>query len=184
MNNDLTYTPNPAGTDTHTFSIQSGSFFGDMVSSCSIAELHALSQSDDWQDRVRAEIVRERSTITLPDGFPCIYEQEDSPNKSAHKYPAPTAWVVSPDIDMLRELLPLYQELWDAYTSQWGPASRRVMAAGRLNGLSPRGVCRPGTTPEQVIGSTMLTHTGMYRTAPKHLQEMHPLREQWTASRA
>ena len=36
----------------------------------------------------------------------------------------------------------------------------------------------------EVIGQTMLTHTGMYRTAPDHLRQMHPLHSIWAASRA
>lgn len=160
------------------------SFASDPVGSATVEDLAALMVSPNWEDRLRAEIVRARINVTLPDDFPCIYETPDSPHRSGTKDPEPNPWVVSPDIDMLTTLLPLYQELWDSYTNQWGPDSRRTFAVGRLDGLSVRGVYRPGATPEQVIGSTMLTHSRMYGTAPEHLRVMHPWHAQWTKGRA
>lgn len=140
-----------------------------------------LSISEDWQDRVRAEALREAAyrRITLPDHFPCIYDAN-----TTHE-PA-RVWVVSADSDMLETLLPLYRELWDAYNSQWPeqPAERRRdFVFGYLDGISPRGMYRPGVTAEQVIGDTMLTHEGMYRLAPEHLRVMHPLHPQWMEQR-
>lgn len=160
------------------------SFSDDPVAYATLSDIADLAASPHWEDRIRAEVLRERTKITLPDQFPCIYETADSPRKAGHKYPAPSAWVVSPDIDMLTALLPLYQEVWDAYTSQWGPNSRRTFAVGHLDGLSPRGVYLPGTTVEQVMGRTMQTHTDFYRRAPEHIKVMHPQHASWTADRA
>lgn len=146
-------------------------------------EVARLSVAEDWQDRVRAEALREAAheSITLPDQFPCIYDVN-----SHHRIPSYRAWVVSADADMLEALLPLYQELWDAYKSQWPekPADERMtFAVGAMDGLSPRGVYFPGTTAEEVIGKTMLVHEGMYRLAPEHLRVMHPLHSQWAVQK-
>lgn len=119
-------------------------------------------------------------SITLPDGFPCIHEPADSPRSKTSKNPRVFNWVVSPDEEMLRELLPLYRDLWASYKAQWPHSPNRVFELGRLDGVAPHQVYRPGTTVEQVIGATMLTHTEMYRTAPQHLREMHPSYAQWT----
>ncbi len=148
-------------------------------------EALVMASSPHWQDRIRAEalLASEGRPVALPDGFPAIYEVEDSPNKVRNMYPTRDPWVVSPDEGMLIELLPLYQELWDSYTAQWGPASRRIFAVGRLDGMRPRGVYRPGAAPEQVVGETMIIHQDMYRTAPQHIKEMHPLHESWARSR-
>lgn len=145
-----------------------------------------LSFSPRWEDRIRAEALSTslRSEITLPDGFPCIYEPADSPRKQGRGCAKDLVWVASPDEAMLSELLPLYRELWSAYESQWPSSPNRAFEVGRLNGLSARGIYRPGTTPADVIGQTMLTHSDMYRTAPSRLREMHPLHAQWTTSRA
>ena len=159
-------------------------FAGDQVAYATLADLPDLAASPHWEDRVRAEVLRERTKIVLPDQFPCIYETADSPTKADHKYPAPSAWVVSPDVDMLTRLLPIYQEAWDAYTSQWGPQSRRTFAVGALDGLSPRSVYLPGTTIEQVMAQTMYTHTGIYQRAPEHIKAMHPQHAGWMADRA
>ena len=125
--------------------------------------------------------MRKRIRVTLPDGFPVIVETAESPNKQRDLHPQPHPWVVSPDIEMLHELLPDYQELWDGYTSQWGASSRRAFAVTRMDGLSPNGVYRPGTTPAQVIGYTMLRHE-MYGRALERLKAMHPQHAQWTRS--
>lgn len=181
---DLAYTPSPAGLDTSKYDVSRDSWFaGDPVFAFCVDDLAVLATSDHWEDRVRAEVLRRRLTITLPDQFPCIYETSDSPNQSRHKHKRPKPWIISPDIDMLHALLPGYQELWDNYTSQWGPGSRRTFAVGRLDGMTPHGVYRPGTTPEQVIGSTMLTHSDMYRRQPERLRRMHPQHEYWQESR-
>lgn len=144
-------------------------------------EIARLSVSKDWQDRVRAEALRSAASnrITLPDQFPCIYDANSThaPNR---------VWVVSADVKMLQTLLPLYIELWEAYDAQWpekAPEDRRSFAFGRLDGLSPRGMYLPGTTAVQVIGSTMLTHDGMYHHVPEHLRTMHPLHRQWEDSK-
>lgn len=141
-----------------------------------------LSQSPAWEDRVRAAnlYTSQRDLITLPDDFPCIYEPATSPRQAGVRFPQPHPWVVSPDEAMLCELLPLYQELWGTYEAQWPNSPMRHFEVGRLSGLSPNGVYRPGATPSQVIANTMLTHTGMYATAPEHLRKMHPQYEQWT----
>lgn len=86
--------------------------------------------------------------------------------------PRPFPWVVSPDENMLQELLPLYQELWDCYTSQWGPQSRRVMVFGHLNGLSPHGVYLPGITKEQIIVRTIIMH-GMNSRLTTRLEKIY-----------
>lgn len=144
---------------------------------------HELAQSPRWEDRLRAEALRQAAAerITLPNGFPCIYEPADSPRHADSKYPRAFVWVISPDEAMLHELLPLYRELWAAYEAQWPNSAHRTFRFGRLDRLSVTSVYRPGTTVQQVIGSTMLTHTDMYRTAPAHLKAMHPQHEQWTS---
>jgi hypothetical protein len=135
-----------------------------------------LEFSPHWEDRIRAAALREHlhRDVTLPDGFPCIYEPAESPKRASVLNPAPFVWVASPDEEMLHKLLPLYRELWDSYENQWPHSENRQFVVGRLNGVSPRGVYRPGTTPAQVIGHTMLTHERMYGLAPAHLQQMHP----------
>lgn len=146
-----------------------------------LLESHRLSSSGHWQDRIRAEILRReaKEAITLPDGFPCIYEPAD-PHYATRR---PFVWVASPDADMLQRLLPYYQELWRAYASQWPGKVERTLLFGHLDGLPTTGVYRPGTTHEQVIGDTMMTHN-MYALAPEHLRRMHPQHEQWTRSQA
>lgn len=176
----LVYEPSKAGIDTGDYELLTSRFSNDMVGDAEIEDLHYLAVSPDWQDRVRAEILRRDISITLPDGFPCIYETADSPNNSKSLNPRPQPWVVSPDTEMLHRLLPDYQELWDSYTSQWGSGSRRIFAVGLLDGVAPNRVHRPGTTPETVIGSTLLTHeAAMYATAPERLKRMHPLYKTW-----
>lgn len=171
----LRYRPNSAGIDTGRYDLGSlGGFTDDPVTHAGLTDLASLATSADWEDRVRAEVLRQRLTITLPDQFPCIYETPGSPNLARNKHKRPQPWVVSPDIDMLHALLADYQELWDSYTAQWGPTARRTFAVGRLDGVSPHGLYRPSTTPAQVIGSTMLTHTDMYRHAPERLRQVHP----------
>ncbi|MET0885981.1 MAG: hypothetical protein ABWX92_05970, partial [Mycetocola sp.] len=103
-----------------------------------------LSLSPHWEDRIRAVALREsiRSEITLPDGFPCIYEPADSPRNADHLRPSPVVWVASPDEAMLHELLPLYEELWNAYENQWPHSPNRTFKVGRLDRLSPHGVYR------------------------------------------
>lgn len=175
----IRYSPSTVGLDLGLYDLSlRDSLRDDVVASATIDDLAELARSPHWEDRIRAEHLRDRTTITLPDQFPCIFETPDSPNRADLKYQFPFARVVSPDMDMLVELLPDYQELWDSHTSQWGPGSRRIMAVGRLDGLSPRGVYRPGTAPSQVIGHTMQVHN-MYRRAPERLKEMHPQHEQW-----
>ena len=150
------------------------------------AEATMLSLSTNWEDRIRAAAMRNSmiTPVTLPDGFPCIYEPASSPHNKGRLRPRDHAWVKSADKAMLEELLPLYRELWAAYESGWPQATRRRFEIGALNGLSPYGVYRPGTTAAEVIGETMLTHTGMYATAPEHLKAMHPQHDQWTRPRA
>lgn len=148
-------------------------------------ELQVLSTSPDWQDRIRAAAAQTwlRDSITMPDGFSCIYEPATSPSQRGYKYPRDMVWLASPDENMLHELLPLYRELWASYESQWRSTPERTYEVGRLDGVAPSRVYRPGTTVEQVIGDTMLTHDGMYRHAPEHLRRMHPLHEQYQAAR-
>jgi len=189
----IAYAVSESSRDDHRYTFQhGGSFEGDDVfDRAAAAELPAvqatlLSLSPRWEDRIRAAAVREsiRTEIVMPNGFPCIYEPADSPNNAGHLYPRASAWVASPDLTMLQELLPLYRELWSAYQGQWPGSPKRAFEVGTMNRVSPGGVYRPGTTPAQVIGETMIIHEDMYRTAPAHLREMHPLHAQWTASRA
>lgn len=180
----LTYTPNNVGIDSGDYRLDERmAFVEDWVSQTSLPDLAHLATSPHWEDRLRAEILRSRSRISLPDGFPCIYETPDSPSQERLLHPRPKAWVVSPDESMLTELLPVYQELWDHHTAQWGQTSRRVFALGHLDGLSPRRVYRPGTTVAQVIGGTMLLHTDFYQTAPDYIRAMHPMHDVWTGAK-
>lgn len=178
---EIIYTPSAAGLDLHRYDIDARLFRNDSVAQGTAADIHPLASSPDWEDRIRAEVLRSSLSITLPDQFPCIYETADSPNHMRHraKLAKPFAWVVSPDFDLLNAVLADYQELWDGYTAQWGPSARRTMAIGRLDGLSTHGVYRPGTTPEQVLGRTMLTHSDMYRHASERLKQMHPQHAVW-----
>lgn len=182
----LVYQPTTAGLDAGRYDVSypGREFRDDLVALAVFPDLPVLASSPHWEDRVRAEVLRQRLRVTLPDQFPCIYETADSPNQRRHPNPQPHPWVISPDLDMLTALLPDYQDLWDSYTSQWGDDSRRTFAVGRLDGLKPHGVYRPGTTPEQVIGSTMLTHERMYHRAPERLRAMHPRHADWEADRA
>lgn len=138
-----------------------------LISNSGIDELSSLARSPHWQDRIRAELVRSSIRVSLPDQFPVLYERADSPNQTRSQKPRETHWVISPDLGMLEELLPLYQELWDSYTSQWGPQSRRVMEVGLRDGLPPHQVYLPGTTVDQVIAHTMRVHPDMAPRAPK-----------------
>jgi hypothetical protein len=119
----------------------------------------------------------------MPDGFPCIFEPADSPKKADVLNPQPFVWVASLDERMLHELLPFYRELWGAYENQWPHSPHRTFEVGLLDGVATHGICRPGTTPAQVIGQTMLTHPDMQRTAPAHLRAMHPLEGMRAATR-
>ena len=146
----------------------------DIVTDMSITDLARLAASDDWRDRIRAEQVRAATKITLPDGFPCIYETADSPSQKrssgiggtpmtpSDSTSRPYPWVVSPDLDMLTELLPEYQAMWDDYTEVmhpwWGPDSRRTFAVGHLDGLRATGVYRVGTTVDEVLRQTASLH--------------------------
>lgn len=176
----LTYKPNSAGIDTGTYDLTDHSFRGDPVACQSLNEIAHFLTSDHWEDRIRAELLRQQRSVTLPDQFPCIYETEDSPNqRRSGAHFRLHAWVKSPDISLLRAVLDDYQELWDGYPAQWGPGARRTFAVGLHDGLSPYGVYRPGATPAQVIGSTMLTHPDMYRWASERLKRMHPNYPRW-----
>ncbi|MCY1718512.1 hypothetical protein OVA26_16370 [Microbacterium sp. SL62] len=180
----LVYEPSTVGWDVKRFTLGDTSplrrFPADAVLAAAaeaadpMLEMLMLSASPHWEDRIRAEALRgERAAaVTLPDRFPCIFEPADSPKKQGELSPRPFAWVVSPDEDMLRELLPLYRELWLSYEGQWPHSPNRTFEFGYLDGLAPRGVYRPGATVEDVIGSTFLTHADMYRLAPEHLRQM------------
>lgn len=142
-----------------------GRFDGDPVTCMSLDDVPRLAASADWRDRVRAEQIIQTDKVFLPDGFPCIFETEDSPNqnrspRTKHRSSmAYRAWVVSPDEDMLKELLPDYQALWDHHVlvdnAHWGPGARRTFAVGRANELRPQSMYRPGTTALQVLQSTI-----------------------------
>ncbi|BBX82235.1 hypothetical protein [Mycolicibacterium aubagnense] len=169
----ITYRPRPTDSDTGRYDLDHfDGFSADLSDEDGVSLIAVLAASPRWEDRVRAEVLRRRSKITLPDQFPCIYQTPDSPNRAGSKNPQPTPWVVSPDIAMLTSLLPDYQELWDSYTSRWGPGARRTFAVGRLDGLPTHNVYRPGTTPAQVLHSTLLTHSAMYTRAPERLREL------------
>lgn len=180
----LAYTPPRVGIDTHTYALRfRDAFTADPVVRLGIDDLPSLATSPHWPDRVRAELLREQLSVTLPDQFPCLYETPDSPSQSRRKYPAPNPWVVSPDIDMLHLLLADYQQMWDAYTDQWGPASRRIFTVGRLDGLSPGQVYRPGATPADVIGHTMTVQGhDLYHRQDDRIRAMHPQHHQWTST--
>lgn len=174
-----------SGIDTRRYDLGTPRLFAnDPVSELGIRDIAILSESPHWEDRIRAELIRDRrDSIALPDGFPAIYETQESPSlnrpRVLHYRPARHSWVVSPDIEMLTELLPLYQTVWDNYTSQWTPDARRTFAVGRLDGLSTHGVYMPGATPADVIAQTFLTHGDIYRRQPIELQRLHPLYKQW-----
>jgi hypothetical protein len=187
---EINYTPSGLSHFDRTYDVgspNSTGFNSDPVARMGVEDLAGLATSPDWEDRVRGAWLKNRLEVTLPDGFPCIYERVDSPNHLRNGVPnphaKPFAWVVSPDITMLENVLDDYQLAWDSYTSQWGPSSRRLLAVGRLDGLSAYGVFRPGTTPEQVIAKTLITHDGMYRRVPERLQAMHPQHAQWMHDR-
>lgn len=168
----ITYRPNTAGIDTGRYNVTGilvDEFRGDVVLESDIDDLAALAASESWEDRIRAEVLRNRLTITLPDQFPCLYETPDSRRRTDHR---PHPWVASPDMDMLVELLPDYQELWDRYTARRGLSHRRIFAVGRLDGIPPYRLYRPGVTAANVIGHAMLEVPEMYHTAPERLRAM------------
>lgn len=134
MTLQLSYKPNSAGIDTGRYELSHHNFRDDQVATWSLDEIAYFLTSDHWEDRIRAELLRQHRRVTLPDQFPCIYETEDSPNQqrsSAHF--RLHAWVKSSDISLLHAVLDCYQELWDCYTSQWG--GRR---SPHLRGRAPR----------------------------------------------
>ena len=188
---DLGYTPSTAMLDMKDYRLDSVGalrpFRNDSVLHSAagaenpLVELLLLEASPRWQDRIRAKALQLAlaNDVTLPDGFPCIYEPRDDRRSSARNY----VWVASPDEGMLHELLPLYRELWASYESQWPNSPNREFVVGRLDGVSPYKVFRPGATPADVIARTMLTHDGMYARAPEHLKQMHPRHKDWTRSR-
>lgn len=192
----IEYLPSSVGLDSHRYTIDQvntlRNYPADERITAAVAaefphvEIELLGSSPHWEDRIRAEAVSAalRKEITLPDGFPCIYEPVDSPNMARVLHPRPNPWVVSPDMGMLEELLPLYRELWAAYENQWPHTPNRVFEVGRLDDLPARAVYRPGTTPAEVIGATMVTHDGIYARAPEHLRRMHPLHERWQQNNA
>lgn len=185
MSSQINYKPTTGGIDTGEYDVRDrDGWRKDSVVRAGIEDLAALAHSSCWEDRVRAAVLLDRIEVTLPDQFPCLYEPAESPRRSGALRSQPFVWVASPDIDMLRALLPDYQELWDSYNAQWGPNSQQTFVVGRLDGVSPRGVYRPGATPEQVIGSTMLTHGDLYGRAPERLRRMHPMYEKWQAWKA
>lgn len=193
---ELEYIRSSIGIDTHRYEIESVNALDRYPNDERIhaairaphahAEVAILAASPNWEDRIRAIAVRAALSrdITLPDSFPCIFEPAGTPNVAAWPRTSPFPWVVSPDEAMLRELLPLYRELWAAYENQWPHTPNRHFEVGRLDGLSPAQVYRPGTLPSDVIGTTMLVHDGMYARAPEHLRAMHPLHAQWEAANA
>lgn len=192
---DLVYKPSTALIDTKDFTFNAANslhpFRSDGVLQAAagaedpFVEMLLLEASPHWQDRIRAKVMHltTANDITLPDGFPCIYEPADSPKNERVLNPRPLIWVASPDEGMLRELLPLYRELWESYENQWPSTPNRTFEVGRLNGVAPYGVFRPGATAADVIGRTMLTHDGMYARAPEHLKQMHPRHKDWTTPR-
>lgn len=191
----LAYTPSPVGLDTHRYDIDGPNALHRYPDDAKVqaaaqsanphADIAVLALSPHWEDRIRANAVRAalHNGISLPNDFPCIYEPAGSRNAANTPRRTPFAWVVSPDEAMLHDLLPLYRELWDAYESQWPHTPNRTFEVGRLSGLPAVNVYRPGTTPSDVIGTTMLTHTDMYARAPEHLRQMHPLHAQWEAAK-
>ncbi|WP_311245264.1 MULTISPECIES: hypothetical protein [unclassified Microbacterium] len=137
-------------------------------------EMMMLAASPHWEDRIRAKALHldlDRE-ITLPDDFPCIYEPADSPRRRSAHHAKPFVWVASADEALLHQVLPHYRELWDSHQAQWPHSPNREFVVGRLSGIEPYAVFRPGATIADVIGKTLLTHPDMYERAPKHLQEM------------
>lgn len=192
---ELSYKPSPAGIDLQRYMIESVNALypyrndGPLQAAVDVdqpfVEMVLLSLSPHWQDRIRAQALEcdIRNSIALPDGFPCIYEPADSPRRSGTLTPQPFVWVASPDEELLEAALPLYRELWASYESQWPTSPSRTFVVGRLDGVKPRDVIRPGATVRHIIAQTFLTHPDMYSRAPEHLRQMHPHYEQRTAAR-
>lgn len=137
-------------------------------------DLAALMSSPHWEDRIRARVLADRLTeqITMPAGFPCIVEPEDSPRRAQVLRPQALIWVASPDEDMLTELLPLYQELWDGYHSQWSSPGR-VFRLDHRDDVTTSKIYRPGTTAAQVLLATVDLHGHeMFRRAPQHVKDI------------
>lgn len=163
---DLIFTPSTAVLDTREYELDGYSAWqGDPVSSMDATNLVALMESPHWQDRVRAAELMRRIKPTLPDQFPVIYERADSPSNNRDGVPNPHArefhWVKHPIIGVLHDTLAQYQAIWDAYTDQWGPGSRRLFAVGLRDQVSPYRVFRPEATTQDVLSGAFLTHRDM-----------------------
>lgn len=158
---DIKYTPSTAGFDLSYDISGYGRFGDDDVASMGWEDVESCATSPDWEDRVRAAHLLKRLKVTMPPGFVCIYERADSPEQQRDerflRFAKDKPWVVSPDIDMLEELLPHLQELWDNYTSQWGPTARRVFAIGPLDDVPVYRVYRPGVTADEVLADQCRT---------------------------
>lgn len=159
----LNWTTSTAG-DSHRYEL--GTYIGfrdDEVAAMGIDDIARLAQSPDWEDRLRGQYLLNHCKILLPDGFPCIFEPVDSPAQSHNgRLARVTPWVVSPDQDMLTDLLPEYQAMWDDYVlvqhHWWGPDARRTFVVGTLDELPSHGVFRVGTTVDDVLRKTANLH--------------------------
>jgi len=141
-----------------------------------LALLPGLLVSPYWEDRVRAKYAARaiQHMATMPDGMIAIYEAPESPNlHDRGGTPARgSVWVQHPDPKVLEELLPMYQALWDGYTAQWGPASRRVFALGPVSGARVNVVYLPSVTADEILKRTASRHD-----MPRHLQQAREARQ-------
>ena len=171
MGEELKYKPNstPDMYDNGRYDIQGyGRFYADDVAGMSWEDIAPCAQSPLWEDRVRAAYLMHHLEVVLPDGFPCIYEVDDSPNlnrtwsdgsKMRLQPRWDRVWVKHPDVIVLRAALSEYQWMWDQYTNQWGDTARRVFAVDHLNNVQPHGLYRPDSTVDQILQNAHNLHS-------------------------
>lgn len=138
-----------------------------------VNRLPILARSDDWQDRIRAQIIIDSLVLSPPDDLPVIYETEDSPYQQ--RYASKTfpyrasqhVWVIHPNPAVLEEVLPGYQALWDAGR---GERHRRKFAIGLVPGSSIRRMLLPTTTADEILTSTQQQHQLPQSALPERLR--------------
>jgi hypothetical protein len=166
MSADPVYDASPHGRPRYDYSVNAGRFRADPAMAGDRAEraarLPELIVSPHWQDRVRAEAIIESLRVTLPDDFPCIVEAEWSPNlRDGQSLSSPYrlsqhVWVAHPDDDLLHDLLPEYQAMWDACVTM--PRFRRVFAIARVSGVDVGYLRLPDSIVDDILRDTSTTH--------------------------
>lgn len=116
-----------------------------------------LLSSPAWEDRVRASAILHMAQrgVTLPDAFPCIVEDDDSPRFTADNFKAPAAnhrvWAAHHRREVLEQALPDLQATFDRYTEKWGPGSRRLFVLELVDNVPPNWVYTADSTADDIV---------------------------------